>query len=124
MTPFGVYCRILRTNKNVSLKSLASELQVTPAYLSALEHGKKGKPSEKLVRSITDYFSLDTHQAADLRRAAEASSSSVKIPSNPSPNIYWVGHLFAERGKYLSEEELSIMRMLLNNKKCREGNAM
>ncbi len=124
MTPFGVFCRSLRTKNSVSLKALACELRVTPSYLSALEHGKKGKPSDKLIQRIAEYFSLKQKQIEELNKAAQVSSPSLKIPNDSGPNVYWVGHLFTERAKYLSEQELNIIEILLNNKQFNEGSAM
>jgi transcriptional regulator with XRE-family HTH domain len=44
MTPFGQKLRDLRAARNVTLKDMAAALRVTPAYLSALEHGRRGRP--------------------------------------------------------------------------------
>ncbi len=42
MTPFGARLRALRAQRGVTLKDLAAALQVSAAYLSALEHGRRG----------------------------------------------------------------------------------
>ena len=44
MTPFGARVRELRAAKGIQLKDMAQDLQVSSAYLSALEHGKRGRP--------------------------------------------------------------------------------
>jgi len=49
MTPFGARLRELREQRGVALKELAAALQVSAAYLSALEHGRRGRPSAGLV---------------------------------------------------------------------------
>jgi len=49
MTPFGARLRALRATHGLTLKQLAAQLQVSAAYLSALEHGKRGAPSTGLV---------------------------------------------------------------------------
>jgi len=49
VTPFGARLRALRAERGVTLKQLAAELQVSAAYLSALEHGKRGAPGAGLV---------------------------------------------------------------------------
>jgi transcriptional regulator with XRE-family HTH domain len=41
MTPFGARLRALRADRGLTLKDLAEGLQVSTAYLSALEHGKR-----------------------------------------------------------------------------------
>ena len=42
MTPFGERVRDLRAEVGVTLKQMALALEVSPAYLSALEHGHRG----------------------------------------------------------------------------------
>ena len=44
MTPFGERMRDLRKAKGVTLKDMADAIGVSSAYLSALEHGKRGRP--------------------------------------------------------------------------------
>ena len=43
MTPFGARLRALRAQRRMTMAQLAATLQVTPAYLSALEHGHRGR---------------------------------------------------------------------------------
>ena len=44
MTPFGAKIRALRAERGVSQKDMAAALGVSAAYLSALEHGRRGVP--------------------------------------------------------------------------------
>ena len=44
MTPFGDRMRQLRSERGVTLKEMADATGVSSAYLSALEHGKRGRP--------------------------------------------------------------------------------
>ena len=45
MTPFGRRCRELRRQRGLTLKRMAADLNLSAAYLSALEHGQRGRPS-------------------------------------------------------------------------------
>jgi transcriptional regulator with XRE-family HTH domain len=45
MTPLGARIRQLRDERGVTLKDMAKALHVSSAYLSALEHGRRGKPT-------------------------------------------------------------------------------
>ena len=58
MTPFGARVRELRAVKGIQLKDMAQDLQVSSAYLSALEHGKRGRPGPGFVMQIANYFGL------------------------------------------------------------------
>ena len=39
MTPFGAKLRQLRADRDITLKQMAEGLQISAAFLSALEHG-------------------------------------------------------------------------------------
>ena len=45
MTPFGERLRALREARGIKLKDMAEALGVSSTYLSALEHGRRSKPS-------------------------------------------------------------------------------
>ena len=79
MTPFGAKVRALRAAHGVTLKEMAAELQISSAYLSALEHGRRGRPSQGLVRQICEYFELIWDEADALLRLAERSNPRVVV---------------------------------------------
>jgi transcriptional regulator with XRE-family HTH domain len=55
LTPFGKQVRTYRLDANVTLSDMAHALKVTPAYLSAVETGRK-PPNDELVRRIVAYL--------------------------------------------------------------------
>lgn len=73
MTPFGQKVRSLRAARGVTLKQMAADLQLSPAYLSSLEHGRRGRPSEALVVQVCEYFNLIWDDFEDVKRLAELS---------------------------------------------------
>lgn len=79
MTPFGTRVRALRKRQGLTLSRMAADLQLTPAYLSALEHGHRSRPSWSLVQQIIDYFNLIWEDADDLRELARMSHPRVVI---------------------------------------------
>lgn len=79
MTPFGARLRALRAERGVTLKQLAAELQVSAAYLSALEHGKRGAPSAGLVHQVNEFFGLIWDAAEDLAGLARLSHPRVTV---------------------------------------------
>ena len=94
MTPFGAKIRQLRADRGVTLKQMATALQVSSAYLSALEHGKKGRPTVGLIHQICQYFGLIWDDAEDLKKLAKHSNPRVVIdtaglspkrPNSPTP---------------------------------------
>jgi transcriptional regulator with XRE-family HTH domain len=79
MTPFGARVRALRRARGVTLKAMAAALEVSPAYLSALEHGRRGRPSWWLVQRICAYFNIIWDEAEELQRLAQLSHPRVVI---------------------------------------------
>ncbi|MCK6449982.1 MAG: helix-turn-helix domain-containing protein [Alphaproteobacteria bacterium] len=73
MTPFGARLRAMRAARGVKLKDMAAALDVTPAYLSALEHGQRGQPSRYFVRKVCTFFNIIWDDAEELQRLAEIS---------------------------------------------------
>ncbi len=73
MTPFGARVRELRARKGVKQKQMAEDLNVSSAYLSALEHGHRGRPASGMIMQICGYFDLIWDQSEDLKRLADLS---------------------------------------------------
>ena len=66
MTPLGARLRALRQERGVTLKEMAHALRVSSAYLSALEHGRRGKPTWVLLQRIISYFNIIWDEAEEL----------------------------------------------------------
>ena len=79
MTPFGLRVRELRTAKGVTLKEMALALGVSSAYLSALEHGRRGRPTRYQVQRICEYFNIIWDDAEELERLATLSHPRVTV---------------------------------------------
>jgi len=82
MTPFGEKLRALRAARRISARQLASDLHISPAYLSALEHGKRGRPAANFVRQIADYFLLGWEEAEELEQLARRSHPRVVVDTS------------------------------------------
>lgn len=73
MTPFGEKVRELRKARGVSQKQMAKKLAISPAYLSALEHGHRGRPSWALIQQIISFFNIIWDEAEELENLARIS---------------------------------------------------
>ncbi len=79
MTPLGAKLRSMREARGISLKEMAAALSVSSAYLSALEHGKRGQPTSFLLHRIIAFFNVIWDEAEELQRLAEISDPKVTI---------------------------------------------
>ncbi len=82
MTPFGQKLRSLRAERGMTLQQMAQALSVSSAYLSALEHGNRGKPSWHLQQRIIAYFNVIWDDAEELTRLARISHPKVTIDTS------------------------------------------
>lgn len=85
MTPFGARVRALRDARGIALKQMAADLNVSAAYLSALEHGNRGRPAPGLVMQIAGYLGCIWDEVEDLKRLAELSHPRVTIDTAGLP---------------------------------------
>lgn len=103
MTPFAEAVRSLRESKGVSQKDMALAIGVSPAYLSALEHGKRGKPSFNLLQRIAGYFNIIWDDADELFRLADHSAPRVMVDTSGLPQNYTaLANTFAREIRNLS----------------------
>lgn len=116
MTPFGMFMRRLRLENGMLLKDTAEAMGVSSAYLSALEHGKKGPPSAEFVAKLETKLKLDTERRADLRRAVRDSATNLAIPSKVTPLGFQAAHAFARKLPNLSEHQLKQVLDLVEKK--------
>lgn len=114
MTPFGVRLRVLRRDRGVTLADLAAALQISSAYLSALEHGRRGTPSAGLVHQVCEYFGLIWDDADELARLARASRPRVVLDTaGLTPEATEFANALAARIRALPPEALEEMRAVL-----------
>jgi transcriptional regulator with XRE-family HTH domain len=114
VTPFGAKLRELRQVRGVKLKDLADGLGVSSAYLSALEHGKRGRPSWYLVQGVLAYFNLIWDEAEEIVRLARISHPRVTIDtSGLSPTATELANKLADHVARLEQEEIKAMLLVL-----------
>lgn len=107
MTPFGAKLRQLRKERNITLKDMATALDVSSAYLSALEHGKRGKPTWFLVQRIIAFFNVIWDEAEELQRLAEVSDPNITInTAGMDPKATELTNLLSDRIGQLSKKSL------------------
>ena len=115
MTPFGARLRALRRERGVTLAALAAAIQVSSAYLSALEHGRRGTPSDGLVHQVCEFFGLIWDDADDLARLARASRPRVVLDTaGLTPEATAFANALAARIRALPPATLAEMRALLD----------
>jgi len=114
MTPFGEKLRELRRQRGISLKQMAADLHLSSAYLSALEHGHRGRPSPGLVMQILGYFNVIWDEAEELKSLARMSHPKVTLDtSGLAPDATLLANQLSERIGSLSDDKLAELLAVL-----------
>ncbi len=106
MTPFGLKMRSLRAKRGLTLQDQGDFLGVSSAYISALEHGKRGRPSPAFVDQICVWLELIWDEAELLKYLAQMShpAPTVQTASLP-PEATFLANLLAQNIDRLSPQE-------------------
>ena len=115
MTPFGAQLRALRARHDMTLKQMAAKLQISAAYLSALEHGKRGAPGTGLVHQVCDVFGLIWDEAEELARLARLSHPRVVVDTRGlTPEQTALANRLAQTIGRLTPETVAALHGLLD----------
>lgn len=118
MTPFGDRMRRLRAERGITLKEMADALGVSSAYLSALEHGKRGRPGWHLIQRILTFFNIIWDDAEDVVRLARISHPRITIDtSGLTPRATELANRLADEIARLDNASLDELLAILDRKR-------
>lgn len=124
MTPFGERVRALREARGMSLARMAEGLGVSPAYLSALEHGKRGRPTFALIQGTIHLLGVIWDEADELIRLADLSHPRVIIDSaGLEPEATLLANRLAREIALLESEDLRRLATVLDEAATRRDSA-
>lgn len=122
MTPFGERLRAMREKRGISQKEMAAALGVSAAYLSALEHGRRGTASWAMVQKIIGFFNVIWDEAEELQRLAGLSDPRVVIDtSGLSPTATELANTLAREIARLDADQLGAMLAIVQKGARRPG---
>lgn len=109
ITEFGKVVRKARLDAEISLLQMANELDVSSAFLSGMETGRK-KVTEEWVGKIKSFFAGHRIAVPNLAEAADVSNKAVSLEGlNPAHQMLIAG--FARTS--LSPEDIENLKALL-----------
>ncbi|MCY0092827.1 helix-turn-helix domain-containing protein [Hoeflea ulvae] len=122
MTPFGQALRRLRAARGVTQRQMAAAMGVSPAYLSALEHGRRSEPSWEFIQRTIGYFNIIWDEAEELQMLAHLSRPKVTIDtSGLSPKATEIANRLAGAIARLDEPALEEIGKLIDAAKPASG---
>jgi len=112
MTPFGKFSRELRLEHGLKLKDQAEKMGISSAYISALEHGRRGLPSGGYLSKMESLFNMTETEADLMLIAFNHSANRIKFWS-ARPAIYELYYLMTFRSAGLTDQQIEEMKQTL-----------
>ncbi|MBX3584088.1 MAG: helix-turn-helix domain-containing protein [Rhizobiaceae bacterium] len=120
MTPLGEKLRDLRRQKGVSQKEMAQAIGVSAAYLSALEHGRRGVPTWVMLQKIIGYFNVIWDDAEEVLKLADQSHPRIVIDtSGLSPEATQLANTLADRIAVLDADTITRLLEIMGSRENR-----
>ena len=120
LTHLGTFLRTLRMENGELLKTMAEKLEVSSAFLSAVENGKKKMPAlwEEKLLSI---YHLSQQQLYDLQKAVADTNDAIELNlKNTSSHNRDLALSFARHFDSLDAETSKKITKMLEGKKMEE----
>jgi transcriptional regulator with XRE-family HTH domain len=80
---FGKYIEIKRKAKNITLRGLAAELEIAPAYMSDIEKGHRYPPDKDKLGALVKILNLDSEEANKMYDLAAGEKDNSVSPDLP-----------------------------------------
>ena len=114
---FGKALRKIRINRDELLMDMAKKLEITSAYLSSIENGKRGIPQD-MSKKIIKLYNLDADESKNLFTAEDESRKKVEFDfTNSDPSKKNIVLALARSFDELSDEQLQEIRNILDKRK-------
>lgn len=106
LTEFGKKLRTLRIEHGKTLSDLGNLLDLSSAFISAIETGRKSVPAG-FARKVADVLGLNTQEASELDRAASKSVAAINLPlEGRSDHAKELAVAFARRFETMSDADV------------------
>ena len=113
LTPFGLTLRKLRLDKNLRLFDLAQLLDLSPAFLSAIETGRKPIPGG-FVTKLSRAMELTAQEVNELGKAKDRTRREIKVDQNKEEDRELIAS-FARQIDGMPPEKRDAIKKLLSS---------
>lgn len=117
LSSVGLFLRRLRLNHGEILRDMARNLDVSSAFLSAVENGKKKVP-EAWIKKLESIYALSQAEITELKEAILESSDTIELNVQNAPQRNrQLAVSFARQFDSLDEETTRKLFQILNKHK-------
>lgn len=117
LTQLGKELRHIRLDRDEKLKDMAEKLDVTVAYLSAVENGKRNIPGG-WIEKIGNEYCLNEEEVKKLEQIAFEGRPEIKLSINEATDGQRnLAYSFARKFKDLSEDDVKNLQNFFDQRK-------
>ena len=120
MTTISRLLRLIRLQHGEVLYDMAKKIGVTPAFLSAVENGRKSAP-RTWMKKLSELYSLTEEQRLELEEAFNESVKQIRISiASAHADKRELALSFARRFDELDRDEIAAVMQILNKAQRKE----
>lgn len=113
MSPFSEFLHNIRVRHGLRQADLAKRIGYEQSYISALEVGLKGPPTDEFVERLAVALELTEEEQAKLRAAVQASQRKLVIEADAAPDVYWLLQDLRDEIQDLSPAQIRVIREVI-----------
>lgn len=114
MSPFSHFLYDLRVRHQIRQVDLAQRIGYEQSYISALEAGLKGPPTQEFVDRLKTELKLSDDDAHALQVAADASQRRLVIELDMPQDVYWLINRLREKLPALTPTQVRVINDVLS----------
>lgn len=114
MSPFGATLEKFRKERSIKQVELAQLLGIEQSYISAMERGHKGPPSDALLEKIASVLKLPRIEKRQLLHDAEISKLAFKIPQKTTRSEFELLHKLRKHLGTLNDRQVLVISTVLD----------
>jgi len=114
MSPFSHFLYDLRMRMQIRQVELAERIGYEASYISALEAGLKGPPTQEFVDCLKAELQLTSLDADALQAAADASQRKLVLDLDTPQDVYWLLKCLREKLPSLTPIQVRVLNDVLN----------
>lgn len=114
MSPFSQFLHDLRMRRGMRQSELAEAVGYEPSYISALELGIKGPPTDEFLARLIQTLSMSLPEQDTLREMALASQRKLILDADAPTDLYWLLNDLRTALNYLHPVQVKLIREVID----------
>lgn len=114
MSPFSQYLFDLRMRLDIRQAELAERVGCDQSYISALEIGVKGPPTQDFLGALANALHFSEKERQEAQRIAAASHRKIVLEPDCPTDVYWMLSELRQKVEMLRPAQIKLIREVLS----------